>query len=325
MKTLTAAATLLAASLLMTSCGASTKETEKEPSDETSVTSSQKESEAETEASSVASDTEATSASTEASASATYHVDESIELVPYEGDVDQGFIGTWNRTNVHSGHRATIDITSIGSDTFGGIEGTFLHFTGDFEYYANTGSIEGEALFISEDEAVYTYWDSLEDPNLCYDTYLFFYLDGEGLHVSLQGNNGMLGMGHNVYATGDYITGEPSYTNENILEETFTSEELEQISELLGEETYNDQFIYMTTAGGVMEEEGILADDTHARHIRAFIPGAGTGYDLIITEDGRIYYLATGDVFATNDADYDMTELPGFTAHPQPGVTARPQ
>ena len=177
MKRLTAAATLLAASLLMTSCGASTKETEKEPSDEAPVTTSQEE----TEASSSAPETEATSASTEASASATYHVDESIELVPYEGDVDQGFIGTWNRTNVHSGHRATIDITSIGSDTFGGIEGTFLHFTGDFEYYANTGSIEGEALFISEDEAVYTYWDSLEDPNACYDTYLFFYQNKESI------------------------------------------------------------------------------------------------------------------------------------------------
>ena len=246
----------------------------------------------------------------------------SMPYTPWEGDVDANFIGVWHRTNCHSAIAGTIAMDKIEKETHGGIKGTFIHFKGEFIRGGNLGNIEGEALFINENEAVYTSWEALEDPNLEYDTYLIFNIDDSGLHVSLQGENDRLGFGQGVSATGDYITDEPVYTNTNIVEETFSEEELGRIKELLGEQIYNDEFIYVTSGGVVFDETVILADEKEARYIEAFIPGVGIGYDMLITEDGRIYYKPTGaekDGFAviTDDPEYEGTQLPEYTDIPE--------
>ena len=126
-------------------------------------------------------------------------------LIPWEGDVDANFIGVWHRTNCHSGIAGTIAMGRLEKETHGGIKGNFIHFKGEFIRGGNFGLIEGEALFISENEAVYTCWEALEDPNAEYDAYLIFHIDDSGMHVSLQGDNDRLGFGQGVSATGDYI------------------------------------------------------------------------------------------------------------------------
>ena len=46
--------------------------------------------------------------------------------------------------------------------------------------------------------------------------------------------------GANCFRHGEYVQGEPVYENVNVMQDTFTEEELETIGNLLGEEQFEE-------------------------------------------------------------------------------------
>jgi len=214
----------------------------------------------------------------------------------WEGTHVDGFEGEWHRTNTHSSIYGTITIDEVNEDS--------LHFVGEFGYFYHGGDAFGEAYFISENEAVY------EDER---GTITFTLEDGVLTLVS-EGNPGL--MGNRVTADGTYVIGEPAYTNRNVIAETFPNGENEEISEMLGEIS-DEVFLTPTYIGIVTEEDVTLSDGTSARHIECHIPTDSTSYDILITEDGLMYFLGNygsrETVFVTNDQNYTATELPDYS------------
>jgi hypothetical protein len=120
-------------------------------------------------------------------------------------------------------------------------------------------------------------------------------------------------MGMNVVVSGDYVQEEPYYTNWNVMEENFSGDDIDQLKELLKEETYNELFLNETEIGNLTSEAAVLSDGTICRHIECTVPTMGTGYEMIITEDGRYYFFHSSDLFATNDESYTDWRLPDYT------------
>ena len=211
------------------------------------------------------------------------------------------FEGDWHRTNTHSSTYATITISNVSDDGF--------DFEGYFQGYGNMGQEEGRALFTSDDEAVYMQ-DATEYSD---EAYIYFTFDGEALSVSSEGD--LYGMGNHVYADGEYTTDDPTYTNANIVAETFTDDELQAMKDMLSEDDYTNGFIDNTENGIVTSETVTMYDSTKAKHVNSFFPGLANfiGYDLLITEDGDIYYSHVDRGFATNDVNYLGDELPTYT------------
>ena len=268
--------TILMAASMLASCAKSPDTTTTTTSEETTFSET-------TEATTTTGTTTTGSTATAATAS----------VAAWEGIHVDGFYGEWHRTNTHSSINGTITIDEVNEDN--------LHFVGEFQFFYHLGDAEGEAYFISENEAVY------EDER---GTITFTLEDGELTLVS-EGNPGW--MGNRVTADGTYVMGEPAYTNRNVIAETFPNGENEEISEMLGEIS-DEVFLAPTYIGIVTEEDVTLSDGTSARHIECYVPTDSAGYDIIITEDGMIYFLSYGSAFVTNDTDYTSRELPAYTA-----------
>ena len=212
------------------------------------------------------------------------------------------FTGEWTRTNVHSSQGADIIIENADSEGF--------NFSGTFSYYYHMGDVAGRAVYTSPSEAEYK--QSGEDDIDGEPAYIRFSVDDAGLHVTSEGF--VEGLGANVVVDGDYVKGEPAYTNANVMEENFSEKDLEEIKKMLPEETYDYDFKTNSEIGNVTAEDATLADGTKARHIECFVPTAGEGYDMLITEDGRYYFSnLNGGSFATNDTGYSGRELPEYT------------
>lgn len=274
--------TILMAASMLASCSKApdtTKKTTAERETTTTTTTAEETTSSET--------TEATT-TTAATTTATTSV-----ISTWEGTHVDGFEGEWNRTNTHSSMAGIVTIDEVDEDS--------MHFLGEFQFFYHLGDAEGEAYFISENEAVY------EDER---GTITFTLEDGE-LSLVSEGNPGY--MGNRVTADGTYVIGEPAYTNRNVIAETFPNGENEEISEMLGEIS-DEVFLTPTYIGIVTEEDVTLSDGTSARHIECYVPTDTAGYDIIITEDGMIYFLSYGSAFVTNDTDYTSRELPAYTA-----------
>ena len=266
--------TILMAATVLASCSKAPAETEKTTSArETTTTATSEETSEET--------------TTTGAATAT-----TTTIPEWTGTHVDGFYGEWNRTNTHSSMGGNITIDEVNEDN--------LHFEGEFWFFYHSGTAEGEAYFISENEAVY------DDGN---GTISFSLEDGE-LTVVSEGTPGW--MGNRVTADGTYVIGEPAYTNRNVIADTFPNGENEEINEMLGEIS-EEVFLIPTYVGIVTEEDVTLSDGTSARHIECYVPTDTAGYDIIITEEGLIYFLSTGDAFVTNDTEYTATELPEYT------------
>ena len=214
------------------------------------------------------------------------------------------FLGTWNRTAVHSSHEASIEISAPDEEGF--------EFTGEFYYFSHSGEVSGKAYFVSADEAVFKQFDEGDidgEP-----AYIGFKLNEAALYVITDGF--VEGLGMNVTVDGDYIDEEPFYTNANIIDETFTQDDLDIMKELLGEDSYRDLFIADTETGGVTTSLVRLTDDSIARYISCVVPTmvGSMGYEMLISEDGHYYFLHETDIFVTNDTDYEDWKLPDYTA-----------
>jgi len=207
------------------------------------------------------------------------------------------FEGQWRQTNNHS---------SIGGDiTISDQDKEKVSFTGEFLYFSHTGDAEGVAYFVSDNTAIF------KDEE--YDGYIFFHMNDGEMFVGCAGTAGMMGMA--VSPNGEYTTGEVVHTNEGIMEETYTDNELKLIKELISEDEYKDVFEYSTDNGVVnLYDDKVLGDGAKCKYVDCFVPTmGGLGYELVLTEDGRAYILLhnySQDVFYTNDKSWTSQELP---------------
>ena len=178
--------------------------------------------------------------------------------------------GTWNRTNIHSSLSGEIVISDVNSSGF--------KFTADEYYYSHMGWMEGETKFVTDKCAVAKYEDSIDDD----EEYIVFVFENQEMTVLATGSSADLGFGMNVSMDGDYTQGDPLYTNANILNETFSDEELSVLQTNIPKEYYEDFFLFSTTSGVVDD----TTSDNGDRTIEAFVPTmGGYGYSLIITSE----------------------------------------
>ncbi|SEQ25890.1 hypothetical protein SAMN02910369_01480 [Lachnospiraceae bacterium NE2001] len=218
-------------------------------------------------------------------------------------ELKENFTGKWSRTDVENTLPATITITNVGYDGF--------DFKGEFHWRTNEGEISGRATFNSDTEAVYTQFSDSDADGA--PAYIYFNLEEGNISVGTQGF--VEGLQENVFVEGNYVKGEPWYFNAEAIEETYTSEEVKMIQELLLMDYYMETFAPDTRVGNITTEEGTLEDGTHAKRFTCEVPShpSTMGYTLIITDDGILYYKHASGRFNRNAPNYDSKELPAFT------------
>lgn len=214
----------------------------------------------------------------------------------------KAFEGEWNRSNVVTSLGATLVVTEADEEGF------------DFElvcmYYSHSGEVHDRAGFVSDTKAVCQVSESFGEQKAVLN---FEMQDGS---IVLSAEGGMLPFGMNVTADGEYVKGEPIYTNADILSETFSDAELESIKKAIrDDEIYEEVFRFAVEYGAVSVKNCELvgnAEGTPARVINAFVPTMG-GYDfvMLITEDGRVYID-----FGSGNIPY-KTNVPGAVDFPE--------
>ena len=212
-------------------------------------------------------------------------------VTPQENAMD--FTGEWNRTNVPTYHYGKITISNQDETGFD-VDGAFL-------WYANCGDIVNErAYFVTENLAIYEIYNDWADDEeyggyaVPYE-YIAFKRTEDGLQVYATGIGGEIGaFSVNCFAHGEFVAGEPTYTNANILKETYTDEQLTELKKLMGEELYEKWFVTTTEYGRVEISGCVLEDDSIGLYYRGYVPGVASFqyYNLIICDNGNIY----GDV-----------------------------
>ena len=210
------------------------------------------------------------------------------EIVVLEDAED--FVGEWNRTNTASSYYGKIVIKNQNKEGF--------EFEGELGYYSHSGSMEGKAYYLSQNTAIYRY-EGMGDEE--FFEYVIFQLEGEKMIVKASAGSASLGFGANVIADGEYITGEPVYTNANILEETFTQEELDSLKNVLGEDIYEEFFVWPVKEGVVTVSDCTLENGNKATHYDVFVPTmGGYAFQLLMVENGDWYYLSESEVARYN-------------------------
>jgi len=193
---------------------------------------------------------------------------------------DADFVGTWNRTGIHSGRKAIVEITNQ--------DETGFDFSGEFCHFSHIGSLEGRAYFREDGIACYEYVSDIEGQE---NQYVYFTMTEDGLYIYATGDSGALGFGMNVTVNGEYTTEVPVYTNATVLEDNFTEEELESIKAVVTEEYYEDYFLFVVESGIMEIAPCELSDGTKAVYYYGFIPTMGDyNFTMLKCENGDIYY-----------------------------------
>lgn len=200
--------------------------------------------------------------------------------------------GTWNRTNVCSGDWGTLIVSQVTD------EGFFVE--GELGYYSHSGVFRQNAYFVADNLAIAKYDPEIKDMK---PQYVAFFLQEDSIKVMASYGSSGLGFGANVVIDGEYIQGEPIYTNANVLEELFTEKDLQALKKLLPEEYYTDYFLFATKTG-IVESEKALSDGREVTYVHVFVPTmGGYGYTLYFSSDEG-YYSITFDneeTFTTAD------------------------
>lgn len=234
---------------------------------------------------------------------------------PQEDAMD--FTGEWNRTNVPTYHYGHMDISNQDENGF--------QIDGDWMWFSHSGVIEeGTAYLVTENIAVYRIYNEYvtEDGYQGFANeyeYIVFERTEDGLFLYATASGGAIGAGANCFVEGEYINGEPEYTNANILKETYTEEQLTAIKELVGEELYEDIFVLTTEYGQIEYSSCQLEDDSLGTFYSAYIPGIAdyNFYNLIICDNGDIYCEIgpDGDFYTNVDAVSNMPEYEYIEIH----------
>ena len=233
--------------------------------------------------------------------------EEFVKIYEQVQTVDQAenFEGTWHRTDTASSLGAELTITEQTVEGFS--------FVGDFWYYSHSGWMEGSALFVAPNVAVYEYINDWGEEIT--SEYLVFEKTAEGMKVYASAASADLGFGMNVFADGNYINGEPVYTNATVFDDNFSVEVQAQMQALLGEMNYEECFKFPTEMGILTSTPATLEDGSSATYYDVFVPTMG-GYEyrLLVCENGAVYFYsdANGIGFQTTVAgagDFPAYEL----------------
>lgn len=187
--------------------------------------------------------------------------------------------GSWHRTETHSELTGDIEISDVTNDEFA--------FTADLYYFSHSGWLEEIAYFVNNKCAIAKYDPpfEMEDDEDDGTEYIAFLWENDICHIMSTASSSELGLGMNVKIDGVYTQEEPVYTNADILNETFTETELNNLQAILPDEYYNDYFLFATTCG-IVEAS---TDDDGNKTVEAFVPTmSGYGYTLVISPDGEI-------------------------------------
>ena len=206
------------------------------------------------------------------------------------------FEGKWYGGE-HSSYSGEITITDQSEKGF--------HFSGFFYYYLHTGEIEGDALFVKDNVAVYKYTEAE-------DEYLSFEMDGDTVHVK---QVGLLGLGMNVWAGRDYTRDKKAFKNDDILNKAYTESQLSEIKKLIGDdELYEDYFKFGTEIGAVGYKDTETKSGEKCRFVDCLVPTYGTEYTAVLMDNGKIYLklkvYGTCDKLYTNDSAYTGEDVP---------------
>lgn len=225
---------------------------------------------------------------------------EQIQPVP---DAEK-YEGTWHRTDVASSMDAEITITEQTAEGFS--------FVGDFCYYSHSGWMEGKALFVAPNVAVYEYindWDG-ED---AIPEYLVFEKTEEGMTVYASAASADLGFGMNVFADGVYIAGEPVYTNATVMDDNFTPQVQEAIQNLMGND-YDTYFKMIVEMGIITSTPATLEDGTKAMFYDVFVPTmGGYAFTLLVCENGDLYLNSEAVEIGWKTNVEGATDYPAYT------------
>ena len=211
----------------------------------------------------------------------------------------KNFTGEWSRTNIPKALTATTKI----------INQKEYSFDFDFEgmWALHGGNMKGTATIVSPTTAEYSY--KIEYPENSGEGKIVFILENNVLKISANPDtSSALGFGANVTIGGDYVSGKPFYTNENIVNEVFTTDIIKQKVELLmGEKNYKWMIDIMNYGFSYSQ-----SDKEQPLTYSGFYNGTGTGVDIMIKgENFYILFYTVGYTLYTNDKTY-QNKLPEF-------------
>ena len=190
---------------------------------------------------------------------------------PVKGAAD--FTGEWERTDVHNGLPAYIDISNQDEEGF--------DVSGGVGYFSHGGLLEdGRAYFITDTVAIYEY-------NGCY---LVMERTKAGMNVYVaESVDSTFPFGAGCSMDGEYTLGEPEYTNAEYMNEHFTKTEQAEIKKLLGDD-YEMYFEDVVNYGVVDDWTCELSDGTKAVFYDGWFPTMGyCNFRMLICENGDIY------------------------------------
>ncbi|MBP3285051.1 MAG: WG repeat-containing protein [Clostridia bacterium] len=208
-------------------------------------------------------------------------------------DENADFVGTWNRTEVHSGEASQIIITNQTANTF--------EFTLTSKYFTKQGTVSDMADIVQPTVGEYVFEGTANREVIRFERIEDYLL----VTSNLSGN---IGFDKEVNVLGKYVLGEPVYNNAETLHQVFRQQEvLNKILTVLGEELYEDIFLLCVNEG--LYETENLNDKSltiKGRYYYFYIPTTGKAFKLVIAkETGYIYFQAR-----SNDAYTYKTDDP---------------
>ena len=137
-------------------------------------------------------------------------------------------------------------------------------------------------------------------------------MDGDTMNVV---QKGILGMGMNVSAQGEYSQNEPEYVNADIINKAYTESQLSEIKKMIGDdEVYDDYFKFGTEIGAVDYKDTETKTGEKCRVVDCIVLTYGVEYKAVMTDSGKIYLSLNvggeGDKLYTNDSEYTEKNVP---------------
>lgn len=211
-------------------------------------------------------------------------------LTPYVEE-NKDFTGEWKETNTHSSKAGIITITGQLSTSF--------DFRIDAKYFSKLGTIEGTADIIKANVAEYKYGSGEEA-----DIITFSIID-DMLEVTAK-NGGNLGMDKELTVSGTYTIDVPKYINDNALEKLFEGNQklLDRIKNALGEEFYEDYFLYGFKFGEYKVKE--LDEETDIIKGTLYtvtVPTMEKDFKLLINNKNVYFFIKHSATYKTDDND----------------------
>ena len=217
--------------------------------------------------------------------------EEIVELTNDYIEENKDFMGEWKETNTHSSKAGTITIT--------GQLATSFEFKIDVKYFSKIATVEGTADIVKANVAEYKYGSGEKA-----DTITFSIID-DMLEVTAK-NGGDLGMDKELTVIGTYTIDVPKYTNENALEKLFEGNQklLDRIKNALGEEYYEDYFLYGFKFGEykVTKLDG-KEDIIKGTLYTVDVPTMEKSFKLFITNKNVYFAIKHNGEYRTDDSD----------------------